>query len=165
MLQSFAPIIANNPKILILGTMPGEASLKLQQYYGFPQNAFWRILFEVYQIPFSEDYQERTKLILTQHLALWDVLQYCKREGSLDSAIKEEVPNVIGELLRQNTTIHKILFNGQKAKAYFDKYIKNTELELCVLPSTSPANASMKFDEKFELWKAAIINKTPANDC
>ena len=156
MIQSFEPIIAKKPEILILGTMPGEASLQLNQYYGFKQNAFWKILFHVYHTIYSDDYAHKKQLILDHQLALWDVLQFCTREGSLDSAIKEEVPNDILGLLKQHKSIRKILFNGQKAKQYFDKYIKYSELEIHVLPSTSPANARMSFDEKLVKWRDAL---------
>lgn len=149
------PYIANeNSKILILGTMPGIRSLELNQYYGHGQNAFWKILFELFDVPFSKDYEARKQLLLNNGIALWDVLQHCYREGSADSAIKDEYANDIACFLVEHPSVKTIFFNGKKAKSLYEKYIGNTsELTYYDLPSTSPANARFSYKDKLEKWK------------
>lgn len=151
---SFAPISASNSTILILGTMPGTKSLELNQYYGHSQNNFWKFLFHIFDEAFSTDYETRKNLLLKNKIALWDVLEYCERIGSLDSAIKNEIANDFESFLIQHPNIKTILFNGQKAAAFFKKYITvNPSYKLITLPSTSPANASKSFQFKLEEWK------------
>lgn len=151
---SFAPITPDNANILILGTMPGTKSLELNQYYGHKQNNFWKFMFEILQEPFSTDYETRTALLKKNKIALWDVLQFCDREGSLDSAIKNEIANDFETFLQTHSNINTILFNGQKAAAFFKKYVHlKKEYHLITLPSSSPANASKSFQSKLEEWK------------
>jgi hypoxanthine-DNA glycosylase len=83
---SFPPIVSEKSKVLILGTMPGDRSLKLNQYYGHNGNNFWKIIFTICEEPFSPDYEKRKNVLLNNNLALWDVLQACEREGSSDSS-------------------------------------------------------------------------------
>lgn len=150
---SFPPISNADAKVLILGTMPGAKSLALNQYYGHPQNAFWKIMFTLFDTPYSKEYEERKNLLLNNHIAVWDVLEACLREGSLDSAIQEEVPNDIESFLKLHPNIRHIFFNGQKAAAFFKKYIKlEQEYYLTTLPSTSPANAGKTFENKLKEW-------------
>lgn len=151
---SFAPISASNSTILILGTMPGTKSLELNQYYGHNQNNFWKFLFNIFNESFSTDYETRKMLLLKNKIALWDVLEYCDRIGSLDSAIKNEIANDFETFLLQHPNIKTILFNGQKATAFFKKYVTvNPSYKLITLPSTSPANASKSFQFKLEEWE------------
>lgn len=153
--HSFAPISNPNAKVLILGTMPGAQSLALNQYYGHPQNAFWKIMFTLFDMPYSKDYEERKNLLLVNKIAVWDVLEACIREGSLDSAIQEEVPNDIHSFLKLHPNIKHIFFNGQKAAAFFKKYIKLDEsYQLTTLPSTSPAHAGKSFENKLKEWSS-----------
>ena len=154
---SFPPIVDENSEILILGTMPGIKSIQQNEYYGHKQNAFWRIIFNIFEEEFTENYEHKKSIILKHKLALWDNLQYCYREGSLDSAIKDEVPNEINELLRKYSKIKKVVFNGQASQKYFKKYIGfNEGISYFAMPSTSPANARMKFEEKLQNWKSAL---------
>ena len=151
---SFSPISSNNSKILILGTMPGTKSLELNQYYGHNQNNFWKFLFTIFNEDFSNDYETKKALLLKNKIALWDVLQYCDRIGSLDSAIKNEIANDFETFLKQHPKINTILFNGQKAAAFFKKCVHLKETyTLITLPSTSPANASKSFQSKLDEWK------------
>ncbi|QSW88517.1 DNA-deoxyinosine glycosylase [Flavobacterium endoglycinae] len=151
---SFSPISSPNSNILILGTMPGTKSLELNQYYGHCQNNFWKFLFTIFNEDFSTDYEIRKKLLLKNNVALWDVLQYCDRVGSLDSAIKNEIANDFETFLKNHPNIKTILFNGQKAAAFFKKYVHlQKEYNLITLPSTSPANASKTYQSKLEEWK------------
>ncbi|MGP1489410.1 MAG: DNA-deoxyinosine glycosylase, partial [Peptoanaerobacter stomatis] len=114
---SFPPLIDHSSKILILGSLPGEESLKQVQYYAHPRNAFWKIMFTIFNEVYNEDYSIRCKLLLKNHIALWDMVHSGYREGSLDSDIKNEVPNDIDGLLKEYQAISKILLNGKKAEA------------------------------------------------
>lgn len=154
---SFSPISASDSEILILGTMPGTKSLELNQYYGHNQNNFWKFIFNIFNEDFSTDYEKRKAILIKNKIAVWDVLQYCERIGSLDSAIKNEIANDFETFLAQHPNIKTILFNGQKAAAFFKKYVKiNESYKLITLPSTSPANASKNYQSKLDEWK--IIN-------
>jgi hypoxanthine-DNA glycosylase len=151
---SFAPITSNDATILILGTMPGTKSLELNQYYGHKQNNFWKFMFTILKEDFSEDYETKKALLKKNKIALWDVLQFCERVGSLDSAIKNEIANDFETFLKSHSNITTILFNGQKAAAFFKKYVRlQKEYRLITLPSSSPANASKTFQSKLEEWK------------
>ena len=158
MIQSFLPIIPNNPTVLILGTMPGIASLQQQQYYGHPRNHFWKIIAHLYnsnEIP--THYEDRKNILLQNNIALWDVLEFCEREGSLDIAIKNPIPNQILNLLAENKSITKIIFNGKESHKLFVKYFGILEnITYRIVPSTSPAN-TMKFETKFENWRQALL--------
>lgn len=155
---SFPPLANEKSKILILGSLPGEKSLQMQQYYAFKQNAFWRIMFEIFDEPFSDDYKNRCEMLLKHGIALWDTIQSGNREGSLDSSIKDEEPNDIKEFLDEHKGISKILLNGKKSETMFKKHCKNINLKVITMPSTSPANARMSYNEKLNLWKTAILN-------
>ncbi len=161
-IYSFPAISNKEAKVLILGTMPGVQSLKRNQYYGHNQNAFWKILFTIFEEPFSQDYEIRKELVLKHTIAIWDVLQTCVREGSLDSAIEQEVPNDFNAFLAAHPNIEYIFFNGQKAAHYFKKYVTVSEkYKLHTLPSTSPAHASLSFELKKEAWQ--IIQQEVSN--
>ena len=151
---SFAPICSDKATILILGTMPGTKSLELNQYYGHSQNNFWKFMFNILKEDFSTDYEVRKALLQKNNIALWDVLQYCDRVGSLDSAIKNEIANDFKSFLQKHPNITTLIFNGQKAAAFFKKYVTlNKHYQLITLPSTSPANASKTYQSKLEEWK------------
>lgn len=159
-IYSFPSLSDNNSKVLLLGTMPGIASLTLNQYYGHPQNAFWKLLFTIFDEPYSTDYAVRKKLVLKHRIALWDVLQTCVRKGSLDSAIEQEIPNDFTAFLASHPNIQQIFFNGQKAAQYFKKYVQiPSHYELITLPSTSPANAGISFEEKLKLWRNVAMRQ------
>lgn len=158
MKKAFDPIINSQSKILILGTMPGEKSLELQQYYGNRGNQFWKIMFEMFGKPLSNDYSERLNLLEEKHIALWDVLQYCEREGSLDSNIKNELPNDFELFYKTYPNIKAVLFSSKNAMAYYDKYVgRKPHLDYYVLPSPSGANATKTFAQKLEEWKDKIL--------
>ena len=155
MLKSFPPVLGPQPKVLILGSMPGVASLKKQQYYAHPQNQFWRLIGEVLgQDLAGLDYEERLFALKRRGVALWDVLASCSREGSLDADISDEEPNRIGELLRE-TGIKNVFLNGGKAEAAFKVFIADglpSGVAAHRLPSSSPAHAGLTFDEKLRKW-------------
>lgn len=151
--QSFAPIAEIDATLLILGTMPGTKSLELAQYYGHNQNNFWKFIATLFNEEFSADYEVKKALLLKNKIALWDVLQFCDRVGSLDSAIKNEIVNDFDTFLKKHPHIKTIAFNGQKAATFFHKYVRlNQAYQYITLPSTSPANASQPFDLKLKKW-------------
>jgi hypoxanthine-DNA glycosylase len=163
-LTSFPPVVGSTPHTLILGSMPGERSLREQHYYAFPQNSFWPIMATICGFPVDADYPARLEALKQAGFALWDVLQQCEREGSLDSAIaaQTEIPNRIIELLDVHRTIDRICFNGAKAEESFRRHLLNKLPEkraftFIRLPSTSPAYASMRFAEKLELWRESLL--------
>ena len=158
--QSFSPIIGPLPQVLFLGTMPGKESLRKQQYYAHPRNAFWKLLYTLYNGQYSKEYNNRINFANQNHIALWDVCQYCIRKGSLDADIKEETPNNFETLLNKNPSIHTIIFNGQKAEKLYNKHFDIFEgIKYFTVLSSSPANASFTFEQKLENWKLAIFNK------
>lgn len=162
-IYSFPPIATPHATILILGSMPGQASLAANQYYAHKQNTFWRIMAELLQFDRDDNYSTKTQALKTAGIALWDVLQSCQRQGSLDNKIKAdtEQPNNFSIFFQQHKSIRHILFNGAKAEACFKKYIlKQTQpspFQLTRLPSTSPAHASLSFEEKLAIWRAALV--------
>ncbi len=167
--QSFEPLYTESANVLILGSMPGLASLEVQEYYAHPRNYFWRIISELTCEPRPLNYKNKLALIYKHNIALWDVLKLCQREGSLDSNIvrESEVANDFSILIKKLPKLERILFNGKKAEQSFMKYVSktlSTELEgiaLIGLPSTSPANASVSFEKKLKQWRVALnINVT-----
>jgi hypoxanthine-DNA glycosylase len=154
---SFEPIVNEQSRILILGTMPGIKSLEKNQYYAHPRNAFWQIMFRLFNTEFSNNYEDRKNLILKNKLALWDTLKLCFREGSLDTNIKNEEANEIHQLLEKYPKIHSIIFNGKAAEKFYRRYFQNKNpIKYYQLPSTSPANATKSFNEKFAEWKLIL---------
>jgi TDG/mug DNA glycosylase family protein len=161
---SFKPVINDSARILILGSMPGIKSLSEQQYYAHPQNAFWRIMATLFNFDVLVDYQQRLELLQSNGIALWDVLHPCKREGSLDAKIQADtqVANDFNGLFIAYPNIRAVFFNGAKAESYFKRYILPTLdqhlLHFARLPSTSPAHASLSFEQKLEVWRVVQQN-------
>ncbi|MCD0467052.1 DNA-deoxyinosine glycosylase [Flavobacterium sp. ENC] len=160
---SFSPVSAQDAKLLLLGTMPGTRSLELNQYYGHAQNNFWKFIFTVLKEDPTLEYEAKKAILIRHQIALWDVLQFCDRIGSLDSAIKNEIANDFELFLKDHPHIKTILFNGQKAAAFFKKYVRlEKTYQLITLPSSSPANASKSFESKLEEWKiiSSLLKET-----
>ena len=165
----FAPIISKNARLLILGSMPGEKSLNEQQYYAHPQNAFWFILSQLLQFDPGLSYARRTRQLTQHRIALWDVIEQCRRQGSLDSAIQNDSirANDFNTLFCRHKDIRFVCFNGQKAAQEFRRQILPTldpalpELEYHTLPSTSPANARLDRHAKLAHWSKilTLLNK------
>lgn len=163
-LQSFAPICGEQPRVLILGTMPGKMSLAQQQYYAHPQNAFWRILGELLHFDARGDYAARVESLKRAGIAVWDVLRFCVRESSLDADIEpaSEVPNEIAQLLKKHRTVRRVCFNGGKAAQSYRRHVLPQlpddlrAIEYCALPSTSPAHAGMRYAEKLAAWRVVL---------
>lgn len=160
--HSFAPIADENAQMLILGSMPGRASLAAGQYYAHTQNAFWRILCELLRIDPGTAYEERAQALKSARIALWDVLQSCTREGSLDAAIERDtqVANDFRTFFATHKNVARVFFNGATAEACFNRHvlhqIENGSIRYLRLPSTSPAHAGMPFEQKLEAWRAAL---------
>ncbi len=158
MIYSFAPIVNDQSRILILGSMPSSRSLECLQYYGNPQNYFWTMLFSLFDEPFTDDYRLKQQLILRHHLALWDVLSCCERKGSLDGNITQEVPNDFRLFFATYPAIQTILFNGGKACQSFRKHFPDLyQSKACLqMPSTSPAY-TMKREIKRIQWQKLLL--------
>lgn len=138
--------------------MPGEKSLELQQYYGNRGNHFWKLMFEVLQENFSADYNERVALLNKYNIAVWDVLLYCEREGSLDSNIKNETANDFLGFYSNYPNISHVFFSSKNAAKYYDKYVgRRNGIVYDILPSPSGANATKSYAEKLHEWRAKIL--------
>ena len=152
-ISSFPPIISKSSKILILGSVPGIKSLEMQEYYAHPQNKFWKILFEIFEEDFTINYSEKIKFLEKNNVAVWDVIDSCERQGSLDTKILNEVANDISKLLEEFPNIEAIFCNGQKSFKNLNKILsENFQIPLFALPSTSPSY-TISFQNKLEQWK------------
>ncbi len=160
---AFAPIARADARVLVLGSMPGVISLDQQQYYAHPRNAFWPAMQSILDVTGELDYDARCQILLERQIAVWDVLQSCHRPGSLDSKIDMStvVCNDFAGFLQQHPSIRSILFNGRKAQSLFRRFALPTlgdrDIDLLVLPSTSPAMASMDLATKTAHWRAALL--------
>ncbi|MGB6181351.1 MAG: DNA-deoxyinosine glycosylase [Rhodococcus sp. (in: high G+C Gram-positive bacteria)] len=157
--HSFDPLVGPNPHVLILGSMPGVASLRASQYYAHPRNAFWPIMNRLFGIPSTDPYSVRASALTASGVAVWDVLELCTRDGSLDSAIvtTSVVANDIGAFVLDYESIEHILFNGGAAEQIFHRHVTLPRAIACTrLPSTSPAHAALSLDAKTEAWRAAM---------
>ena len=151
-ISSFPPLISEDSKVLILGSVPGIKSLEMQEYYAHPQNKFWRILFELFEEEFTTDYCEKIKLLKKYKIGVWDVIDSCERKGSLDTEIKNENHHNILKLLEDFPSIKVIFCNGQKSFKTLNKIVPNQlELPIFVLPSTSPAY-TIPYEKKLQEW-------------
>jgi len=154
LLTSFLPIVDERSRILILGSMPGVESLRLQQYYGNPRNQFWKLLYEIFETQASQVYEEKVSFVKHEKIAVWDVIGNCYREGSLDSNIREEKVNDFSALFETYPDIKTVIFNGGKAYETYKKWIGfsvSSNLTFHKLTSSSPANTK-KYEEKLRDW-------------
>ena len=153
--SGFEPIATPAARVLILGTLPGQESLRRGEYYAHSRNAFWRIMEAIFAIPADIAYDERVRMLGQAGVALWDVCAAANRPGSLDVSICHDsvVANDFTAFLAAHPQISLICFNGAKARDLFRKHVKlNAAMRFVDLPSTSPANAAMSFDEKVKRW-------------
>lgn len=161
--RSFEPLVGHQPRILILGSMPGIASLQAVQYYAHPRNVFWPIMAELFGIDSTASYSQRVAELSRHPLILWDTLQACHRPGSLDSNIdaKTARANDFSGLLKRFPEIRAILFNGATSEKYFKQLVlpnlpESLEVALLRMPSTSPAHAGMSFEKKLAAWRQLL---------
>ena len=149
-------------RVLILGSMPGVRSLEAEQYYAHPRNLFWPIIEALFEIPAAWPYEARCEALAEKGVALWDVIGRCERNGSLDSAIRNQTlqPNDFADFFTRHRKIRRVFFNGGKAEEVFRRRVLPTlgalgeALTLTRLPSTSPAYAVLSFEQKLAAWRA-----------
>jgi hypoxanthine-DNA glycosylase len=155
-LQGLAPVAGPGTRLLLLGSFPGVASLQAQQYYGHARNQFWPLLSALWQTDLlALPYADRLAAMQARGLGLWDVHASCRRTGSLDSAIRDAVPNDLAGLARRLPALQAIAHNGgESARAM--RVTGALGLPVHRLPSTSPANASWSFDRKLAAWQAVF---------
>jgi hypoxanthine-DNA glycosylase len=155
-LTGLAPIFDAEIDTLILGSFPSPASLAAQQYYGHPQNQFWRLVGGIVGEALAGlPYGERKARLLHFHLGVWDVYRACIRPGALDADIRQGQPNDIAGLLKQTPRVRRLFFNGQAAGRFAAKLASATGLPCAILPSSSPAY-TLAFAEKLQRWQAAF---------
>lgn len=159
-IYSFEPIADDSCRVFILGTMPGKASLRKQQYYGYERNAFWRIIYNLFGEEPVEDYELRKLFLLKHNIALWDVLKSCEREGSSDSGIRNPVPNDFAALYKEFSNIKYVCFNGRPAGNFYRRFVEKPEQDSLgkayyYLASTSPAY-TLPYDKKLEEWRLLL---------
>ena len=152
-LISLPPLVSGDTRLLILGSFPGVASLKAQQYYGHPQNHFWKILQALWPMDaMGADYHQRSQWLLSKQLGVWDVYASCEREGSLDTSIRNAVLNDFTLLDTLCPRLEAIAHNGGESFRHARQTMR-TGLPVYKLPSTSPANASWRFERKLAAWR------------
>jgi double-stranded uracil-DNA glycosylase len=157
----FKPVAGADSRVLILGTLPGPVSLEKRQYYAQSRNAFWPIMGELFGAGQELAYRERLQKLKSRSVALWDVCRSAYREGALDASIDPGsiVPNDLAGFLRTHTTIRLICFNGQTAARLYRQLVLPglpetlRDIRCATLPSTSPAYAAMRFEQKLVLWR------------
>ncbi|WP_416401800.1 DNA-deoxyinosine glycosylase [Alicycliphilus denitrificans] len=160
-LVGLPPVVGEGTRVLLLGSFPGVASLRAQQYYGHPQNHFWRILAALWPghpLPGREDYAARCGWLLARGLGLWDVYAACEREGSLDTSIRNAQVNDFRSLLARVPALAAIAHNGGESfrHARAVRASLGVDIPSLRLPSTSPANASWSFEKKLNAWRDAF---------
>ena len=154
LLQGLAPVIGPAPRLLILGSFPGEASLAQARYYAHPRNRFWPILGALLDEPLPElAYEARLERLKARRIAIWDVLGACRREGSLDAAIRDARGNDFDALLAAMPGLGAVAFNGATA-ARAEPAFAARGLATFRLPSTSPAHAALSHEAKLARWSA-----------
>jgi len=169
---SFSPISNQSAQILILGSMPGVLSLKANQYYAHPRNGFWPIMANIYGFKSDIEYEQRAECLIKHQVAVWDVLQCCVRQGSLDSSIVNgsRIANDFKTFFEQHPNIKLIAFNGAEAEKSFRTLVlksmdlknlvlsqtSSNSMKYVLLPSTSPAN-TQSLQSKTDVWKKALL--------
>jgi hypoxanthine-DNA glycosylase len=169
-IQSFPPIENPTVRTLILGSMPGKESLRAGQYYAHPRNAFWTIMGELVGAAPTLPYDVRTQILKSAGIALWDVLASCTRHSSMDADIERDsiCPNDFASFFLNHPDIKHVYFNGTMAEQCFRKHVQpllesqlqQRPLNYHRLPSTSPANASVRYEQKLSAWKV-ILQSNP----
>jgi hypoxanthine-DNA glycosylase len=160
--SGFSPIARADARILILGSLPGQRSLKAAEYYAHPQNAFWRIMRDL--VGADGTYEQRCAKLVQHGIALWDVLAESQRPGSMDADIKLDSAraNDFGSFFLQHPDIERLCFNGQKAAQMYSRFVDDaaSPLQQDTLPSTSPAYAAMAYPQKLARWRSVIAAGT-----
>jgi hypoxanthine-DNA glycosylase len=153
--KSFPPVVDGRARILVLGTLPGEESLRRKEYYAHPRNLFWPILFALFDAAPVADYRAKLDFVMAHRIALWDVVAAGARTASADASIRDEMPNAIDALLDAHPGIGAVAFNGGGAQRLYDRHFeRRANLAYLALPSTSPAYARLGFAQKLARWQA-----------
>ena len=148
----FPAVVDAETRVLILGSLPGEASLAAAQYYGHPRNAFWRLLETVLDTPLVPlAYEDRLAALLARGVGLWDVIAEAERPGSLDAAIRDPAANDLLALVETLPALRVVAFNGGTAAKLGGRLI-GERVATIALPSSSPAHAARSFEQKVEIW-------------
>lgn len=157
LLRSLPPVLAPHTRLVVLGSFPGVASLRAQQYYAHPRNQFWPLLSALWDIDLvGLPYERRLIEAGARGLGLWDVYASCRRAGSLDSAIRDAVFNDLASLQQRAPRLRAVAHNGgESARAM--RHTQTLGVAVIRLPSTSPANAGWSFDRKLAAWRAAFV--------
>ena len=154
--HTFEPVYDKESKILILGSFPSVKSRESKFYYGHPQNRFWKVIAKITNRKEPMTIEEKKELLLSNHIAIWDVIESCTMQGSSDSSIKDVVVNDFSDILH-NSSIQRIYVNGNKAYELYHRYAEeNTGMKAVKLPSTSPANAAFAMERLMEAWSDCI---------
>ena len=157
--RSFPPIADQQARVLVLGTLPGEESLRRGEYYAHPRNLFWPIVFALFDALPAPSYAERVAFVAAHLIALWDVCESGERDASADSSIRRECPNAIDRLLDMHPLIRAVAFNGTGALRLHDRhFMRRPEVTYLALPSTSPAHARLGFAGKLARW--AVLHES-----
>lgn len=151
--HSFEPLTHPDIAVLILGTMPGELSLQRREYYAHPRNLFWRTIAKITNNDIPIAYSEKTNLLARANIAVWDVARITDRKGSSDNAITNDEPNDLAAFISNHRKLKVIAFNGIKAaKLFYKHFTRKPSLKYLLLPSTSPANTSIGFEDICLKW-------------
>ncbi len=151
--RGFPPVVDANARVLILGSLPGEASLAARQYYGNPRNAFWRLMEVVLDAPLVVlAYEDRLVALKAHGVALWDVIARAQRPGSLDAAIRDPAANNLLALIETLPDLKLVAFNGGAAAKLGERLIGG-RVPTVALPSSSPAHAALSFEQKARAWR------------
>jgi hypoxanthine-DNA glycosylase len=153
--RSFPPVVDAQARVLVLGTLPGEESLRRGEYYAHPRNLFWPIIFALFGESPALSYAERLAFLTAHRIAAWDVCEIGERERSADTTIRLERPNATDRLLDEHPLIRAVAFNGTTARRLYDRHFaRRPTLTYLALPSTSPAHATIDFSAKLARWTA-----------
>ncbi len=156
LLSGFPPVMRADARLLILGSFPGAASLAAGQYYAHPRNQFWRLLSAVLDEDVASlPYHTRLERLASHQIGLWDVIAACEREGSLDASIRRAQTADFSLLQQGYPALRRIAFNGKTA-GRFAPLFAEAGFETRVLPSSSPANAQLSFEQKLVQWQALL---------
>ncbi len=163
MKHTISPVYDKNSRILILGSFPSVKSREQQFFYGHKQNRFWKVLAAIFGCPVPEKIEDKRKMLLENHVAVWDVIESCTITGSSDASIRDVVPNDLSRIF-DKADIQKIYANGTKAYELYGKHLKPVWNRECIkLPSTSPANAAYSLERLVKEWE--VIKKSPHAEC
>ena len=151
---AFAPVVDANTRLLILGSLPGDASLAANEYYANPRNRFWHLVGDVIDRPDLPEleYERRLPALLASGIGLWDAVSSAERQGSLDSAIRDVEAANLAILVRSLPELRAVAFNGRTSAKIARPLLAPSDLALIDLPSSSPAHAAMPFTEKRQVW-------------